>query len=219
MKIKKNLSLQPLIDGFKTKFGIIEDHRREESVKYGLLDTALSGLACMFYKSGDMATYQQRMKSRCYKNNFETQFGVQETPKDNQMRSILGSISPESFRPIYKDYLTRLQRGKELCKFNFHGKYLVALDGTQYHSSTTINCPCCLVKRNKKKQEVIGYSHQALQPIICHPNQKQILPLMPENIENTDGSEKQDCEINAAKRLLPKNQKRSSEDEFYMACR
>jgi hypothetical protein len=27
------------------------------------------------------------MKSRCYKNNFETQFGVQETPKDNQMSS------------------------------------------------------------------------------------------------------------------------------------
>jgi hypothetical protein len=87
LKIKKHLSLQPLIDGFKTKFGIIEDHRREESVKYGLLDTALSGLACMLYKSGDMATYQQRMKSRCYKNNFETQFGVQETPKDNQMSS------------------------------------------------------------------------------------------------------------------------------------
>ena len=51
---------------------------------------------------------------------------------------------------------------------------------------------------------MIGYSHQALQPIICHPDQKQILPLMPEDIANTDGIEKQDCEINAAKRLLPK---------------
>lgn len=204
LKVKKHLSLQPLIDGFKKKFDSIKDSRRIESTKYGVLDTALCGLACMFYKSQDMATYQERMKLRCYKNNFETQFGVTETPKDNQMRTILGSISSESFRPIYKDYLTRLQRGKELWKFNFHGKYLVALDGTQYHSSKTINCPCCLVSKNKKTQEVISYSHQALQAIICHPDQKQILPLMPEDIANTDGTEKQDCEINAAKRLLPK---------------
>ena len=207
LKIKKHLSLQPLIEGFKTKFGQVDDDRRTESVHYDVLDTALSGLACMFYKSGDMATYQQRMKLRCYKNSFETQFGVRETPKDNQMRTILGTIPSESFRPVYKDYLTRLQRGKELYKFNFHGKYLVALDGTQYHYSSTINCPCCLVKRNKKAQEVIGYSHQALQPIICHPDQKQILPLMPEDIANTDGNEKQDCEVNAAKRLLPKIRK------------
>ena len=104
--------MQPLVDGFKTKFGKVDDNHRAESVHYDVLDTALSGLACMFYKSGDMATYQQRMKLRCYKNNFETQFGVRETPKDNQMRTILGTIPPESFRPIYKDYLTRLQRSK-----------------------------------------------------------------------------------------------------------
>lgn len=46
-----------------------------------------------------------------------------------------------------------------------------------------------------------------MQAIICHPNQKQILPLMPENINNKDWYEKQDCEINAAKRLLPKIRK------------
>ena len=54
---------------------------------------------------------------------------------------------------------------------------------------------------------MIGYSHQALQPIICHPDQKQILPLIPEDIANTDGYEKQDCKVNAAKRLLPKIRK------------
>ena len=146
LKIKKHLILQPLLEGFKTKFGKVDDNRRTASVDYDVLDTALSGLACMFYKSEDMATYEQRMKLRCYKNNFETQFGVSETPKDSQMRTILGTIPSESFRPIYKDYLTRLQRGKELYKFNFNGKYLVALDGTQHHNSSTINGRCCLVK-------------------------------------------------------------------------
>jgi hypothetical protein len=35
-----------------------------------------------------------------------------------------------------------------------------------------------------------------------HPNEKQVIPLCPEQIANTDGSEKNDCEMNAAKRLL-----------------
>jgi len=33
---------------------------------------------------------------------------------------------------------------------------------------------------------------------------KQVLPLAPEAIQNKDGSSKQDCEINAGKRILSK---------------
>ena len=40
-----------------------------------------------------------------------------------------------------------------------------------------------------------------------HPDMKQVLPLAPEEITNRDGTEKQDCEINAAKRLLVKLRK------------
>lgn len=205
LKIKKHLSLQPLIDGFKSKFADIDknDTRRQRSVDYKKLDTSLAGLACMFYKSSDMVSFQERMKKRCYKSNLETQFGVSQVPKDNQMREILGSIDPNFFRPVYKDYLQRLQRSKELSKFKFDNKYLVALDATQYYSSSKISCSCCLTKSDKKGN-ITNYSHSALQAIICHPDQKYILPMMPEDIKNTDGSEKQDCEINAAKRLLPK---------------
>ena len=37
-----------------------------------------------------------------------------------------------------------------------------------------------------------------------HPDHRQVIPLMPEEIRNRDGGTKQDCEVNAAKRLLPK---------------
>lgn len=47
-----------------------------------------------------------------------------------------------------------------------------------------------------------SYSHQALQGGIMHPDQKTVLPFMPEEISNSDGSTKQDCEMNAAKRLI-----------------
>ena len=205
LKIKKHLSLQPLIDSFKAKFADIDtnDTRRQESVEYSKLDTSLAGLACMFYKSSDMISFQERMKKKYYKNNLETQFGVSQVPKDNQMRTILGSIDTKAFAPVYKDYLNRLQRSKELSKFKFGDKYLVALDATQYYSSSKVSCSCCLTKTDKQGN-ITNYSHSALQPIICHPDQKQILPMMPEDIKNSDGFKKQDCEINAAKRLLPK---------------
>ena len=45
MKIKKHLSLAPLIDGFKAAFVDYKDNRRENSTSYTALDTALSGLA------------------------------------------------------------------------------------------------------------------------------------------------------------------------------
>jgi hypothetical protein len=200
--VKKHLSLQPLIDGFKSAFGDPADSRRKKSVQYTLLDAALSGLACMFYQSKNMLRFQEMLKQKYHRNNLETQFGVVNTPKDNQMRALIGAIDSEQFRPIFKNYQNRLQRSKHLAQYLFQGKYLTAMDASTYYQSDKISCSCCLTK--EKRNGAIEYSHQALQPIICHPDQKLILPLMPEAIENTDGQTKQDCEINAAKRLLPK---------------
>jgi len=202
LTIKKHLSLQPLINGFKNAIGKHSDQRRENSIDYTAKDVALSVLACMFYKAGSLLHFQKILKQRMYRNNLQTQFEVKDTPSDNQIRSVITSIPISTYQPIFKDYLNRLQRSKHLQKYSFHNKYLIALDGTQYHCSEDIKCSECLQK--EKKNGVIEYSHQALQPIICHPDQRQILPLMPEPIKNEDGTEKQDCEINAAKRLLPK---------------
>lgn len=202
LPIKKHLSLKPLIDGFKKGLANTSDKRRKNSVAYPVVDTALSVLACMFYKSGSLLKFQRLMEKRLYKSNLNAQFGVEQIPSDNQIRTIIASIPPEQFSAVFKTYLYRLQRGNHLKKFCFEGKYLVALDGTQYHTSEDISCPDCLIK--KKSNGKVDYSHTALQAIICHPDRKQILPLMPEPINNHDGDAKQDCEINAAKRLLPK---------------
>jgi hypothetical protein len=46
------------------------------------------------------------------------------------------------------------------------------------------------------------YQHQLLGLTLVHPDQKVTIPFCPEPIINGDGAEKNDCEINAAKRLL-----------------
>ena len=66
-----------------------------------------------------------------------------------------------------------------------------------YTSSS--NCKKCLTK---KHNETVRYSHQVITPTLVSPLMSEIIPLMPEFIRNEDGSEKQDCEINASKRWL-----------------
>jgi len=213
IKIKKHLSLKPLVAAFKKIIGqSYRDNRRKNSVDYNVVDTVLSVLACMFYKAGSLLRYQRVLEKKIHRNNLKSQFGVDTIPSDNQIRSIIASTKPEQYAPIFKHCHNALQRAKYLKKFSFLNKYLVAIDATQYFESNTIHCPACLTQT--MRNGTISYSHKALQPIICHPDQKQILPMMPEPIENTDGQTKQDCEINAAKRLMPKLREQHSQMNF-----
>ena len=50
----------------------------------------------------------------------------------------------------------------------------------------------------------LRYYHQIVQSTLVHPDMRQVIPLAPEFIRNEDGNKKQDCERNAAKRLLYK---------------
>jgi hypothetical protein len=93
-----------------------------------------------------------------------------------------------------------LQRGKQLANYQFFdGSYLVSIDGSEYFSSEKIRCPHCLVTTSKGN---VRYHHQILQSVIVDSDMRQVLPLAPESISNRDGSKKQDCERNAAKRAV-----------------
>jgi hypothetical protein len=78
----------------------------------------------------------------------------------------------------------------------------VALDGTGYFASKTIHCASCLHKVHRNG--TITYYHQMLGAAIIHPDVHEVIPLMPEPIVKQDGTDKNDCERNAAKRFVAK---------------
>ncbi|MBI1746207.1 MAG: hypothetical protein HYR55_06430 [Acidobacteria bacterium] len=78
--------------------------------------------------------------------------------------------------------------------------YTGALDGTEYFHSTAIQCPQCLHKTTA--QGVVHYSHTVVAATVVKAGTHDILPRDVEAVRNGDGSEKQDCEINAGKRLI-----------------
>src|SRR5262249_36774479 len=85
-------------------------------------------------------------------------------------------------------------------QLRFQGAYLLLMDGTQYFNSDTIHCEGCLKKVHRDGS--VSYSHQMLSAVLAHPDFKGMIPFAPEPIGNHDGQTKNDCERNAAARLL-----------------
>jgi hypothetical protein len=200
---KKHLGFAGLLKTMAGRIEQIDDNRQQAKVDYGLHDCVMSAFAMMYLQDPSILAFQRRVQDRIQRNNLHTIFGVQNIPKDSQFRNVLDTLPIEALSPIFADFLRDFQRGKHLHRYQLlDGKYLIPIDGSEYFSSEKIHCPHCLHKKPKKGN--IRYHHQILQATIVHPDQRQVLPLAPEPIQNTDGSKKQDCELNAAKRLIIK---------------
>lgn len=177
---------------------------RQGDVKYRSHDFFMTGFAMMYFQDPSLLSFQRRLQKAYNQNNLKTMFDIESIPKDSQLREVLDKASTEELESLFPDFLHQLQRGNHLKPYQFlDGRYLIPLDGSGYFSSKKICCSGCLQKKNKKTGE-IRYHHQILQAAIVHPDMKQVLPLAPESIKNTDGSKKQDCEINAGKRIISK---------------
>ncbi|MBI5619620.1 hypothetical protein HY950_01545 [Candidatus Gottesmanbacteria bacterium] len=199
---KKHLSFGSLIKYLGGLYLDVPDWRQEGKVEHSIRDTAMGGVGMMYFQSDSVLEFQRQLEVSTRRSNLSTLFGVNKVPSDSQMREILDEVSSETARPAFKKYFAGLQRGKYLERFQiFPGQYLLSLDGSQYFGSENISCPHCLIKEHKSGQT--NYSHLILQATLVHPDQKQVIPLMPEEICNEDGTTKQDCEFNAAKRILP----------------
>ena len=159
----------------------------------------MSAFAMFSLKDPSLLAFDERRSDA----NLKALFGIGQIPSDTQMREILDPLDPEHLRPSFGDVFRQLQRGKALEPFEFYdGCYLLSLDGTGYFSSQKIHCPSCQVKEHKNG--TVTYEHQMLAAVIVHPDLKEVIPLAPEPIQKQDGSTKNDCERNAARRLLEK---------------
>jgi len=200
--VRKRLSADALHSLLRAAFRDIPDHR-QKGTTIPLADALMSAFAMFSLKDPSLLAFDERRHER----NLHNLYGIEQVPCDTQMREILDPLDPERLRPVYGDVFRELQRGKALEPFVFlDGCYLLLLDGTGYFSSHAIHCDGCLQKKNKQTGEVT-YQHQLLGAAIAHPDHREVIPLAPEPIVQQDGSRKNDCERNAAKRLLGKIRK------------
>ena len=195
---RKHLSADALFGLVRSGFANIPDYRLSDP-DISLTDALRSACAMFSLKSPSLLAFDRERAE----GNLETIYGIERVPCDTHMREILDPVSPEWLRPVFKSVFRQLQRGKALEPMAFlEGHYLLALDGTGYFSSTQIHCASCLHKVHRNGS--ITYSHQMLGAAIIHPDVREVIPLMPEPIVQQDGTDKNDCERNAAKRFVAK---------------
>jgi hypothetical protein len=197
---RKHLSAPGLLKALRSCFQRVPDHRSGK-VEIALVDALMSGLAVFGLKYPSLLKFDEERQEASVRHNLSRLYGVERAPCDTQLREILDPVDPRQLRPAYKALFAQLQRGKGLAPYAYlEGYYSLSIDGTGMFCSSPISCPECCIKHARSGE--VSYYQQVLGAVIVHPEQKVVIPLAPEPITRQDGASKNDCERNAAKRLL-----------------
>ncbi len=199
--LRKHLSAPGLLKTVRQSFTGIADHRQSGSIEIPLADALMSGLAVFALKYPSLLKFDEQRNEPVIRSNLQHLYGVDQAPCDTQLREIADPVRPASLYPAYTALFRQLQKGGVLEQYRFlDGHYLVSMDGTGHFASSRINCPECCIKEQRNGE--VGYYHQLLAAVIVHPDRQTVFPFAPEAIVKEDGRTKNDCERNAAKRLL-----------------
>jgi hypothetical protein len=209
--------ISQLIKQLSDSFSTFTDNRKPSPNKtYAIQDVVMSAFSVFFFQSPSFLEHQRRFERMNNQNNGRSLFGITSLPSDNQIRKLVDDVDPQeceaSFLAVCNAVLDQHKSTFQWTRPDQQKGLIVPLDGSEFFSSKSIHCPCCLTKEHRpsdKKEEggkiVTHYSHAMVCPIIAHPESSFVLPLMPEFIQNEDGAIKQDCEIKASKRWIDKN--------------
>ena len=196
--LRKHLNADALFSRIHRDMEKIPDHRGKNA-SIPLPDVLMSAFAMFSLKDPSLLAFDQRRQEE--PESIHGVFNVEKIPCDSQMRSILDEVSPAHLRRPFRTVFHELQQGKALERMTRLGGYLVlAVDGTQLYSSEAIGSDYCQVR--KKRNGTEEYYLQMLAGAFVAPGQREVIPICPEPIRRQDGSTKNDCERNAAKRLL-----------------
>jgi hypothetical protein len=204
MRPLTKLTFAAFRDLLATIFAGIADQRDPRRLTWELPAVLMSAFAMLFFQHPSLLEYQRRMQQRTGRSNLERVFAVGEIPSDTQMREILDGVPTEPLRRVLPQTFEQMRRVGWTTRFVTEvgdEKYdPTVLDGSEYFHSTQIHCPSCL--RQRQANGEMHYSHVVVGATVTRAGSHAILPLDAEEVRNTDGLQKQDCELTAAKRLV-----------------
>jgi hypothetical protein len=127
---------------------------------------------------------------------------LQTLPHPDTLAYLLERLSPDALDRLRRRMVRRLLRKRCLERFRlFQRFYLVAIDGTGYLSFRKPHCDQCL--RETLCKGLTLYYHPVVEAKLVCANGLAI-SLGTEFLQNTDGQDRQDCELKAFYRFLPR---------------
>ena len=176
-------------------------------------DCLISGLAIFLFKYPSLLSFEGAYGAPKANHNLRKLLNLKKLPSDTSVRYHLDSVDPDKIKPIFKDIFNDLRKNADLSEYRrADGSFLISIDGTQTFSSKKVHCPSCLVKKHRNGSAT--YSHQIMTAVLISPSKKAVFPIDCEEISNTDGTSKNDCELNAIHRLLRRIRKNYPSTQF-----
>jgi hypothetical protein len=199
-----------MITLLSTTFAPLPDSRRDERVASSLHDTLMSGFAMMFFQHASLLELQRKMPQRRSRCNLETIVGGRHGPSDTQMRDILDGVPRELLRPLLPTLFARRRRAgwakagtSTIPSGADRGAYYtLMLDRTDYFNSIQMQYSGYLYRKYRKGQE--HFRHTVVAATLVKAGSHRGVPFDVEEGRHADGQDKQDCAINAARRLIPR---------------
>jgi len=201
--MNERLALKRMIAELRGRMREFTDVRKGKNVVYGVEGVGMAAFSVFFMQNPSFLEHQRVMKESTGCDNVERLFGLQGTPSDNEIRKLLDPVSPDGLSGMYRWVFEELDRGEVLRSMRSYGNnLLVALDGTWYFSSKEIHCANC--SSRELTDGTLLYFHSLITPVVVAPGNEHVVALEPEFILPQDGHDKQDCEMQAAKRWINK---------------
>lgn len=196
---------------FNNKLASVNDKRNQSYITYDpelilfvIIMKNISGIISMNKMTKDFNKYEVI-------DNIAKVLGYEELdeiPHFDTVNNFLKKLEVTDLEKI-RDYMIReLLKKRSLEKYRALDKYwCIAIDGSQLFSFKEKHCDHCLKKEHKNKDtgeiERVTYYHTVLEAKLILGN--MTFSILTEFVENENESvSKQDCEINAAKRLMKK---------------
>jgi hypothetical protein len=166
-----------------------------------MADAAMGAFSVFFTQSPSFLDSQRNLEVTQGCSNARSLFGMTQTPSDNHIRNLLDPVPARTMFPVFSQAVDTLHELGHLEPYrSINEDLLIAMDGTQYFSSSKIHCENCSVKNHRNG--TVTYYHTVVTPVIVASGNPRVIPLEPEFITPQDGHKKQDCENAAAKRWL-----------------
>ena len=192
-----------IVNRLRERFSDIKDNRRN-NYTYPLVDMLSTAFAMFSLKDSSLSLFRDKYSTRA--ENLQRIYGVETLCGDTALREGLDLVNPTELQALFGIPIAQLRKAGVLKNREvLEGYTIVSVDGTGHYCSGKKGCPQCMVKKHRNGE--VSYYHQLLGAVMVHPREKTVFPVACEAIVKQDGSKKNDCELNACKRLIPQIRK------------
>ena len=196
-RLQEKITFDDLMGTLSEEFAQLPDHRRANS-SYDLADVLRSAFAMFSLKSPSLLAFKELTKQE--EKNLKAIYQIRSIPSDTQMRTTLDPLSPAPLRTLFARLFHKLSEAGVIKEYEYwKGQLVISIDGVEHFCSTNVHCNHCTTRAHRNGET--SYHHSGLAAVLVHPDQEEVFTLDFEPILNADGSKKNDCERNAAKRL------------------